>query len=122
MKKKFENNKNTTKNSCIEKKVKKLKNARTRVVEKKVEDRGKTDKNYKKKVEECKNAYSGRKEKLKSVVKEIVKSVKSVVKVRSVKKACSGKNLKKHKEKSYPYIYFSLLSVIYHNSKIFNKV
>ena len=56
------------------------------------------------------------------MVKEIVKSVKSVVKVRSVEKACSGKNLKKRKEKSYPYIYFSLLSVIYHNSKIFNKV
>ena len=49
MKKKFKNNKNVTKNSCIEKKVKKLKNARTRVVEKKVEDRGKTVKNYKKK-------------------------------------------------------------------------
>jgi hypothetical protein len=48
-KKKIENNKNATKNSCIEKKVKKLKNARTRVVEKKVEDRGKTVKNYKKK-------------------------------------------------------------------------
>ena len=50
---------------------------------------------------------------VKSVVKEIVKSVKSVVKVRSVEKACSGKNLKKRKEKSYLYIYFSLLSVIY---------
>ena len=36
MKKKFKNNKNATKNSCIEKKVKKLKNARTRVVEKKL--------------------------------------------------------------------------------------
>ena len=94
-KKKIENNKNATKNSCIEKKVKKLKNARTRVVEKKVEDRGKTVKNYKKKVEERKNACSGRKEKLKSMVKEIVKSVKSVVKVRSVEKACSGKKLKK---------------------------
>ena len=49
MKKKFENNKNATKNSCIEKKVKKLKNARTRVVEKKVENRRKTVKNYRKK-------------------------------------------------------------------------
>ena len=37
-KKKFKNNKNATKNSCIEKKVKKLKNARTRVVGKKVEN------------------------------------------------------------------------------------
>ena len=50
MKKKFKNNKNTTKNSCIEKKVKKLKNARTRVVEKKVENRRKTVKNYRKKL------------------------------------------------------------------------
>ena len=104
-----------------------------RVVEKKVEDRGKTVKNYKKKKLKNARTRSGRKEKLKSVVKEIVKSVKSVVKeivksvksvvkVRSVEKACSGKNLKKRIEKSYPYIYFSLLSVIYHNSKIFNKV
>ena len=61
MKKKFKNNKNATKNSCIEKKVKKLKNARTRVVEKKVENRRKTVKNYRKesqKVEERKNACS----------------------------------------------------------------
>ena len=48
-KKKFKNNKNATKNSCIEKKVKKLKNARTHVVEKKVENRRKTVKNYRKK-------------------------------------------------------------------------
>ena len=39
MKKKFKTNKNATKNSCIEKKVKKLKNARTHVVEKKVEEK-----------------------------------------------------------------------------------
>jgi hypothetical protein len=69
----------------------------------------------KKKVEERKNVVKEIVKSVKSVVKEIVKSVKSVVKVRSVEKACSGKNLKKRIEKSYPYIYFSLLSVIYHN-------
>src|ERR1043166_2581837 len=129
MKKKIENNKNATKNSCIEKKVKKLKNAKMRVVEKKVEDRGKTVKNYKKKVEERKNACSDRKEKLKSmvkeivksvksVVKEIVKSVKSVVKVRSIEKACSEKSVKKKVTLIYTFRYLVLYIIIVKYNKL----
>ena len=60
-------------------KVKERKNACSR---KKVENRRKTVKNYRKKVKERKNACSNRKEKLKIV--KIVKIVKGVVKVRSV--------------------------------------